>query len=550
MAASLFGTGGVTNANVQGSLVPQVFTATAGQTLFNLTAFTYSVGTGSLLVFINGSLQSLKDYAETSTGSFTLVEACLGGESILALGFPETTLDYNGVFATLASPAAGKGASLSGVEDAAGNFGGVTKNVESVLAAIVARAYGTSAMCKGATFDGTTDDTVLIQAAIDAIDGIMVLPPRTAKITAQLVVRNNCTGIVGHGQLNSQFDKRFNGEPIKVTNGGVMLLDFGIIGNGATYTGGGMYIEGNNVNAERIRIDGTADSCLIYKARAAVYSGARDCFLKPLTAGSVYAIRSDGADLSSGPTARTFDNIAGGNNLVDFSGMVAVNLTNSFGQLVRFDANCSKVKMQGNRLTNAASNVTVYGNDHQIIGNNLGFGVGYGLIIDSTAVNVVATPNVIIAGSSILQNVAVTTGGALTHTVDLTLADWSGSIVWTGSSAPISATIGNGSLASYYSVSGRLCTVVIDLTVGSTTTIPGGTWSFNLPFKAYVFASAAVLVKSSVPAYSVGVATVNGGGATLNIYLNAATAALKNGDVAFGTNAQIRLEIQYLIATS
>ena len=116
MAASLFGTGGVINANVRGSLVPQVFTATAGQTLFTLTAFTYSVGTGSLLVFINGSLQSLKDYAETSTGSFTLVEACLGGESILALGFPETTLDYNGVFATLASPAAGEGAGLVGFD--------------------------------------------------------------------------------------------------------------------------------------------------------------------------------------------------------------------------------------------------------------------------------------------------------------------------------------------------------------------------------------------------------------------------------------------------
>ena len=114
MAASLFGTGGVNNANVHGSLVPQTFTATAGQTLFTLTAFTYSVGTGSLLVFINGSLQSLKDYTETSTGSFTLVEACLGGESVLALGFPETTLDYNGVFAALASTAAGEGAWLVG----------------------------------------------------------------------------------------------------------------------------------------------------------------------------------------------------------------------------------------------------------------------------------------------------------------------------------------------------------------------------------------------------------------------------------------------------
>lgn len=93
MPASLFGPGAIPVVNVQGSLIPQSFVATAGQTVFTLSAFTYTLGTNSLLVFINGQRQILtRDFTETSTSSFTLVEGCIVGDFVDVIGFPQLIL--------------------------------------------------------------------------------------------------------------------------------------------------------------------------------------------------------------------------------------------------------------------------------------------------------------------------------------------------------------------------------------------------------------------------------------------------------------------------
>ena len=60
--------------------ITQTFTATAAQTLFTLTAYTYVVGGNQLMVFVNGVFQNPLNYTETSTSSVTL------GFSTLRLG--------------------------------------------------------------------------------------------------------------------------------------------------------------------------------------------------------------------------------------------------------------------------------------------------------------------------------------------------------------------------------------------------------------------------------------------------------------------------------
>jgi hypothetical protein len=93
VATSLFGVGGTVNVNVSGTLIPQSFTATAGQTLFTLSGFTYTPSTSSLLVFINGQRQVIgRDFTETSSSSFTLVEGCVVGDYVDVIGFPQTDL--------------------------------------------------------------------------------------------------------------------------------------------------------------------------------------------------------------------------------------------------------------------------------------------------------------------------------------------------------------------------------------------------------------------------------------------------------------------------
>lgn len=94
MPTSLFGVGEVINAYTAGTIVPQSFFGTAGQTLFVLTNFQYSPNTASIQVYINGSLQtSGRDYTETSSISFTLVEGVKLGDFVDVIGLPRTTTD-------------------------------------------------------------------------------------------------------------------------------------------------------------------------------------------------------------------------------------------------------------------------------------------------------------------------------------------------------------------------------------------------------------------------------------------------------------------------
>lgn len=93
MSSSLFGVDNIINANVKGTLVPQSFIGTAGQTVFPITNFTYVVGTNSLQVYVNGSLQtSGRDYTETSNNSFTLSQGVFAGDFVDIIGFPEIDL--------------------------------------------------------------------------------------------------------------------------------------------------------------------------------------------------------------------------------------------------------------------------------------------------------------------------------------------------------------------------------------------------------------------------------------------------------------------------
>lgn len=75
--------------NANSTIVPQVFSPTAGQTVFTITNFVYVLGTHSLLVLINGVFQLItKDFNETSTNSFTLTTTeVLATDQVVALGF-------------------------------------------------------------------------------------------------------------------------------------------------------------------------------------------------------------------------------------------------------------------------------------------------------------------------------------------------------------------------------------------------------------------------------------------------------------------------------
>jgi len=81
------------------SVFLNVFTATAGQTVFDLNiAYPYTAGTGDLKVLVDGSLQMIvTNYNETDALTVTFVAPLLGGEEVLIYEDDSTNvpLDHN-----------------------------------------------------------------------------------------------------------------------------------------------------------------------------------------------------------------------------------------------------------------------------------------------------------------------------------------------------------------------------------------------------------------------------------------------------------------------
>lgn len=85
--------GGIAStANANNSYLSQAYVATQGQVLFNISAFTYQPGTGSLDVYIDGAYQFItKDFVETTATSVTLVTPVSAGADVVVRGLIGST---------------------------------------------------------------------------------------------------------------------------------------------------------------------------------------------------------------------------------------------------------------------------------------------------------------------------------------------------------------------------------------------------------------------------------------------------------------------------
>lgn len=192
MTASLFGIATASNLNVSGTLVPQSFTATAGQTLFTLSAFTYIPGTNSLLVFVNGQRKVLsRNFLETSTTSFTLLQACTAGDYVDVIGFPQTNLT------------AVNAEAVSFTQAGTTN----SRTVQNKLRDVV------SVKDFGADSTGATDSTSAIQAAITA--GSVVFPPGYYALSGNIVIPSNRKIIVEKGATITNTGGRFTADTVE-----------------------------------------------------------------------------------------------------------------------------------------------------------------------------------------------------------------------------------------------------------------------------------------------------------------------------------------------
>jgi hypothetical protein len=164
----------------------EIQTATAGQTVFNLTTTTYSPGTNSLSVFVDGVNQygpgAQYAYLETDSDTVTFVNGLHVGALVK---FTTSQLNSSGAI------------DAQQVSYIPPFTGSVATNVEAKLAQYV------SVKDFGAVGNGITDDTLAIQAAINYLSplGGTLYFPRGAYIVSDANADNACLVITAPIQI-------------------------------------------------------------------------------------------------------------------------------------------------------------------------------------------------------------------------------------------------------------------------------------------------------------------------------------------------------------
>ena len=148
----------------------EIKTATAGQTVFNLTTVQYSPGTNSLSVFVDGVNQygpgAQYAYVETDADTVTFTNGLHVGAEVK---FTTSQLNTSGAI------------DAEQVSYTPPFTNSVATNVEAKLAQYV------SVIDFGAVGDGVADDTVAIQTAVDAA-GVIYFPPGQYNITDTIIL--------------------------------------------------------------------------------------------------------------------------------------------------------------------------------------------------------------------------------------------------------------------------------------------------------------------------------------------------------------------------
>jgi len=165
---------GVNSNFVNYTVQEEVITATAGQTVFNLSTINYTPGTNSLTVYIDGVNQYVgTSYLETDSNTVTFTSGVhVGAEVKFTTAIQSTTGAVNADIVAYDPPFTG----------------GVATNVEVKLSEYI------SVKDFGATGDGTTDDTAAIQAAVDAAENSeLYFPAGDYKLTSDIAIPGRIT---------------------------------------------------------------------------------------------------------------------------------------------------------------------------------------------------------------------------------------------------------------------------------------------------------------------------------------------------------------------
>jgi hypothetical protein len=229
MSASIWAPG--TAVTASGSIAKQAFVATASQTLFNLTAFTYEIGTGSIAVFVSGLKQRPGvDFTETSVSSFTLDTPVAEGTIVFAEAYTEITSEIPVVGVTPTGVGANNYIAVN-----AGETAFVGKTPAQVLADIGAEPAD-------ATILKDADIGVTVQAQDSTLSDLSAIVPATGDIIyfdgANWIALANVGSLrfslkslgpgLGISWEEDAFTNRFVSSAQTITTGGALSIAHGL----------------------------------------------------------------------------------------------------------------------------------------------------------------------------------------------------------------------------------------------------------------------------------------------------------------------------------
>jgi hypothetical protein len=384
----------------------------------------------------------------------------------------------------------------------------------------------------GATGDGVTNDTAAVQVALSQ-NVSLLFEEGTYRVDNLTWAANSCR-MIALGRV--RLVKRANGPILTITGSDNVLEGIEFRGESGTpvFTGDNLVISGDNTvlqncgarwafgravkcTGQRLRIFG---SCDIYQTSDATASG-YDIEIGVAGVANLYSVisgiqstQATGGILLTAPGFTAINDCQFGKLTVQpgsspggmhgpsvsgcrINGAITIDVSNTFLNGGSCSANVS--------IGTGASSTT-----NVLLGDTFSMIAGSTLTFGANAVNNRAEIDVTLSSVTVVNN-------GLSNAINRSPVTYAPS--WTASGT--NPTIGNGTIFGDYGQEGRSVTANITLTIGSTTNLGSGVWSFSLPVARWAGSNATsigvVRVFRNGVAFYVGAAQLFGGASVVTL---------------------------------